>query len=152
MSIWAVGLLGKPFLAFALTENSTSSTGFVDDKPNASGPTFKSSRARNSAEQHFSTSVKRLHNAIPISVNSRLVNCSFPDFSCIDTVDAKGEELERGIDALIEALDTETVNRDRTQVINDVVQGYFRASYPFAKLFFIIIKNDNSVSNPIKRF
>ena len=107
---------------------------------------------RSSAEERFSTSIKRLHNAIPISVNSRLVDCSFPDFSGIDTVDAKGEELERGIDALIEALDKETVNRDRTQVVKDVVQGYFQASYPFTKLFFTIIKNDNTVSDLIQPF
>ena len=130
-----------------MADSSSHSTRPINDGSNISGHTIQPSRLRSNAEQRLNGSIHRLYNAIPISLNSRLAHCSFPDFSGLDSVDAMAVELERGIEALIEALEQEKANRDRIQIVKDVVQGYFQASYPFATLFFTIIKDDNTVSN-----
>jgi hypothetical protein len=119
-----------------------------DDQPPPFEPE-KLSRVETNADRRLSASVKRLDSLIPNQFKTRLADCSLPDLQGVQTVDAKASELERGIEALLESLEFQKNNRDRGEIVKDVMKGWFHASYPFATVFVATLKDAASVGPPL---
>jgi hypothetical protein len=113
-------------------------------EPEARAPVVVS-RQRLRAEEKFKTSVARLQ-AIAPNTTPRPGQLNLLIFTDVEgTVDEKSLELSCGIETLIEAMAIEKEQRSRSQIVKDTMQGWYRATYPFAKLLLQAIQNDNIV-------
>jgi hypothetical protein len=113
-------------------------------EPEARAPVVVS-RQRLRAEEKFQASVARLQ-AIAPNTTPRPGQLNLLIFTDVEgTVDEKSLELSCGIETLIEAMAIEKEQRTRSQIVKDTMQGWYRATYPFAKLLLQAIQNDNIV-------
>jgi hypothetical protein len=102
-------------------------------------------RAR--AEARFESAIKGLNNAIPTGTN-QYRNLDFPNLSEVDNVEDKANELGGFLERLIQQRqEVSNAKPTRKKKFQDVMLGWFRASYPFAKLVLEITKEGVAVSS-----
>jgi hypothetical protein len=107
-----------------------------------------STASRTRAEARFESAIKGLNSAIPTET-SQYSKLSFPNLSGVDNIDnvedtakALGGFLERLIQQRKEVSNAKPTRKKKFQ---DVMLGWFRASYPFAKLVLEVTKEGVAV-------
>ena len=107
-----------------------------------------STAIRTRAETRFESALKGLNSIIPTETNQDS-NLNFPNLSGVDNVDnvedtanALGGFLERLIQQRKEVSNAKPTLKKKFQ---DVMLGWFRASYPFAKLVLEVAKEGVAV-------
>jgi len=99
------------------------------------------------AEDNFKSATIRLTNAIPVETSARLRKLSFTSFEHDHNpnLEAKAGELGTILENLIQARKDASGDKRKFE---DVILGWFRASYPFATLFLNIAKTGSEVHFP----
>jgi|SRR5277367_1990329 hypothetical protein len=103
------------------------------------------STPRSRASESFKAASERLHEALPKDVRNQLARIEFPNFENTDTVETKGDKLEKVIESFIEARREFRLNPKRSQIVKNAMRSWFRATYPFAQTFLIIGKAGSAV-------
>lgn len=93
----------------------------------------------------FETANRRLQKVLSKKIESRIRSVSFPDFSSIVNVESTASELEAALGKLIELRQSQKDSTGRVETIKGIIEEWFRASYPFARVFLSIISTSSQV-------
>ena len=97
----------------------------------------------------FENANSRLQKVLSKKVKDRLKSISFPDYSSINNVESTAAELEAALGNFIEGESLQKDSINRVETINGIIRKWFRASYPFARLFLSIAASGSQVLLPL---
>ena len=100
---------------------------------------------RKRAEDKFLSAAQKLQKALPNEICDRLGKISFPKLDAVEGVVNKAKALSEALESLIQAANA-TKGKKRRKKVSDVMERWFRASYPFANLFLSVATTGSAVS------
>ena len=101
---------------------------------------------RKRAEEKFISAAQELQKALPKEICNRLGKISFPKLDAVEGVADRAKALGEALESLIQARDAAEKAKSPRQKIADVMERWFRASYPFANLFLKVASIGSAVS------
>ena len=106
-------------------------------------PSGEKTGRREEAEKNFKSAAEALQRDLSEKTRRRLGQIKFPDFSNVASAEENAKSLEDALENLIE------VKKKKKDIekkkMGDVLIGWFRASYPFARLFLNVAKEGAAV-------
>jgi hypothetical protein len=110
-----------------------------------SAPTMSSPITR--ATEDFRNSSNKLRKAIGKAMKKRmLTSITIPDFEQVSSIEAKANELDGLIELYLSSRRNHEPNRKRIETVKKVSKSWFKATYPFTRIFLQIGITGSAVS------
>jgi len=104
-------------------------------------------KLRQLAETTFKKATFRLQETVSCEAAKRRKGIRFPDFSFNGDLGSAVSEVETILEKLLEALNVEESAKPRSEIIGNIITQWFRASYPFLRLFLSVGVTGSAVFN-----
>jgi hypothetical protein len=101
------------------------------------------------AEQEFKTRLIELQQCLPPKIQERLKELSFPTIDDSTSFEIQASQMESTIIPLFDMLDKTKNGNSKYRKVHTVVIGWFRASYPVARLLLSVAQSGASVNSPL---
>jgi hypothetical protein len=100
---------------------------------------------RAQAEQAFKSALTDLQQALPSKIQESLAKISFPTIDDTAPIDSQASRMEAAIIPLINEIQNSHNGKSKSRKVRSVATGWFKASWPFARLILGVAQSGSSV-------